>query len=109
MTTDKPIPTELMNRLGRVVFAKQWLRESPNLMDVMSDELFVVEARQSAETDEVIVVACCDRFDPVENVHRPDRYSFDYDEWVKSGRVVFTKVAMAYKPKLPLSGRVNGG
>jgi hypothetical protein len=105
----KPIPQELQdqNRVGDVSFDKEWLRQHQSLMDDLSDELFVVNAKQSAQTDEVLITAYCEKFEPHNNRLMMPRYSFDFEEWERSGRVLFTKTVAA---KLRLNyTKVNGG
>lgn len=99
------IPQELVdeNRVGRVVFPKGWLRAYPSLMDDMSDALYVLRSQVAGDQDEITVVALCDKFDPVPTALVP-KYEFDYDQWRKSGDVIFRRV-----PGFETPERVNGG
>lgn len=99
------IPQEVVieNRIGRVVFEKDWLRAYPSLMEAMSDELYVRDALNTAGQDEVVVVAWCDKFEPVKDARIP-KYEFDFVEWKNSGRVLFKQV-----PGFDMLAKVNGG
>lgn len=104
------IPEEIVNerRLGTVVFPKQWLRIHPSLMDEMNDLIFVTKAQQAGDKDEIMVECYCDRFDPLALEDRVPRYSFNFEEWQKSGRFQFTKVP-GYGMNVMQSQKMNGG
>lgn len=93
--TEVNIPGELvLNRqMGTVVFPKQWFVEHPDLMDVLSSTLFVDEARQSGDTDEVTITGWSHKFDKLGLNDRTPRYSLDYDHWCKTKDLLFSRVA----------------
>lgn len=102
------VPEEIVedNRLGMVVFPKEWMRIHPSLMEEMNDTLYVLEASQVGDNDEVIIRAYCDKFDSLSTNDRVPRYAFDFEEWKKSGKVIFTKVP-GYSDNVYTN--VNGG